>query len=611
MKGQDVTIKRGLPEGITEAFTDQAIKLAKAIGISIERAAKMLDSFVFQSGDEPKTPEETRARAKEAADAVVTMSKRADMAPEDVEESTKFAFSSGHAVGLSSQYMGAQFMTLKRAGVPGSEAGVAVRGEAAHIGAPTSGGYDAAIAAGTPLSNYYAKGSQPLTSETLDQGFFRRYGKHLSKAAKAKWDEKVAEEGPNGEPIGAEKMATREGLDDAMQDVLDEDPSLKLKDRQDAMKEAHRLQDLQRGKIDAERFARDFNSKANYQQLVAFYGPKIAARIQTLRDHNADMAENEKYMQEGVGRTDIIAENRNQGYGAEADRLAAKKDAAELQIGEDVAPAAVPAMKAGNYLLDKFNNMPGWGQLSTVGAGLGAGGTASYFASKYAVKAAGKLAGNIIKSATSQVEGASAAVEDDHAALIEKTFRKTNAAEAPAAEAPAAATGAAGEAGGILSKIFNSPIMKGIGEAAGVAAGPLDAWALGKQTESILDDARHLYGDFTGNPTNRIKKGENFWGFGGEPDVDSDTAKPKAEENAAAAQDKSAAAEVHGTVDGQATINSNIVVEPSQWFVTKIGKIEEAILKLSGSIGQSPTGAGMPGSQGTTPIYTGGPSGPM
>ena len=62
---------------------------------------------------------------------------------------------------------------------------------------------------------------------------------------------------------------------------------------------------------------------------------------------------------------------------------------------------------------------------------------------------------------------------------------------------------------------------------------------------------------------------------------------------------------VIGTVEGQATVNTNITVEPSSWFTTKIANIESAIVSLKGSIGGDKTGVNMPGSNGAKPAYTG------
>lgn len=64
--------------------------------------------------------------------------------------------------------------------------------------------------------------------------------------------------------------------------------------------------------------------------------------------------------------------------------------------------------------------------------------------------------------------------------------------------------------------------------------------------------------------------------------------------------------EVQGTVEGQATVKSEIVVTPSPWFETKISNIENQVMSLRGSLGGDKLGTNLAGSNGAKPVSTGG-----
>jgi len=59
--------------------------------------------------------------------------------------------------------------------------------------------------------------------------------------------------------------------------------------------------------------------------------------------------------------------------------------------------------------------------------------------------------------------------------------------------------------------------------------------------------------------------------------------------------------ELNGTVTGQGQMTINVETTPSQWLISKVGSMENAIISLQGRVGNDKVGVNMPGSNGALP----------
>ncbi|WP_456654089.1 phage tail tape measure protein [Bradyrhizobium lupini] len=177
LHAQQAFVTRNFSAPITEATTNQAIVLAKALNVQTSEAAKIVEGLTFGQGIHLHNPAQAAREIARSSDLAAIAAKAGAMSPEDIQAFGKFGIGMSTAAGISAEQAFAAAMTLKRANVGGDESGVFMRQFSARLLAPTKQAFEAFAHMGINYSDFAPQGS--VSPDAIDASLRRRYGKGL------------------------------------------------------------------------------------------------------------------------------------------------------------------------------------------------------------------------------------------------------------------------------------------------------------------------------------------------------------------------------------------------------------------------------------------------
>lgn len=434
LHAQQAFVTRGFNAAVTEAATQQALILSRALAVNGETASKIVEGITFGSGQHPHTAAEATRLMGRNIDMAALAAKAGAMSPEDISQFAKFGMGMTTAAGISAQQSYATAMTLKRANVGGDESGVFMRQMAARLMAPTRGAFDAFAQMGIDYDKYASQGN--VSVEAMDAAFQRRYGKGIGAAGRASLEEAFGDEKRN--VLGDRKefaMAIREAIEKGGE-------GLSKIDQKNVVATALRQYDLAKGGLQGGALFDEILSKASPKQMQAIIGDKQGGRAVMLLNALDQYREYLEKLKHGDGYAEKIAQERMQGLAAAADRLSASLDTAQKQLVKANEGWLTPMADAGAKVAGFTASLSdGQKQAVSVAAGL---------ASLSGLAAAGSTIASVLTSFT----GLAASANVASAALVRvATGGAVGTATAAAGGAAAVATGSRLAAGlGVASK---------------------------------------------------------------------------------------------------------------------------------------------------------------
>ena len=120
---------------------------AKAMGVSADKVAELMEAMISQTGMTFSSPEDAAAKTKRLNDLAATATKKSNMSFDDVLGFESYSAAAANSAGLTPEQNLALGMALRRGGIVGSEGGVFARQFAARVMAPTRKGRENARAA--------------------------------------------------------------------------------------------------------------------------------------------------------------------------------------------------------------------------------------------------------------------------------------------------------------------------------------------------------------------------------------------------------------------------------------------------------------------------------
>ncbi len=146
--------QRGVKQEFIVPMIEQAKNYAAAMNVSLPDAAKTLEAIIFSTGKHIESAGEAFAVMEKTVNMSVKLAKIGGLDNEDIKGAFKFGALSGSKAGLSDELMGSAFALMRRSGIEGSEAGVAVRAMASKLMSPTRSGLMALNAMGIDYNKF-------------------------------------------------------------------------------------------------------------------------------------------------------------------------------------------------------------------------------------------------------------------------------------------------------------------------------------------------------------------------------------------------------------------------------------------------------------------------
>ncbi len=172
--------QRGIKEDLILPIVKSATDYAQAMSVELPQAAQTVEGLLFSTGQVVTDGNAALAAAKRAVDQMAKAAKISGMNDEDLREGIKFSGLAGSTAGLSNAAILASLALMKRANIPGSEAGVAVRALAGRLVAPTKQGLDALSAMGIDYNKFTSlRGG--MSPDNLNSFMTQRFGHNLNK----------------------------------------------------------------------------------------------------------------------------------------------------------------------------------------------------------------------------------------------------------------------------------------------------------------------------------------------------------------------------------------------------------------------------------------------
>lgn len=312
VEGQNAFARRSMDAATTKAMTDLSAIAAKALGVSIADAAKLVEGVAFGSGLHIKSPEDVK-QVVPLLNAQVLQAKKGAMTSQDIEDYGRLGVPAGRAAGLPMEVVTAIPMTLKRDNIPGAEAGVFTRAVSGSLSAPTQKFEKAALARGVQLTQF-TKGDGLLNVDNLNSMLVHQFGVELSKQQVADLKARAGKgEFRDANPFIAAGVAAYEAQHGEMS----------AKDKQavsNAMRQYHKYN---RGKLDTGSMLDWLLTQPSEVQIAAV-GPKQAGRLAILSQNREQF---EHYREDVRNASPTLAEDiakkRTEGMAAALDRAAA------------------------------------------------------------------------------------------------------------------------------------------------------------------------------------------------------------------------------------------------------------------------------------------------
>lgn len=324
LHAQQAFVTRNFSAPITEAATNQAIVLAKALNVQTAEAAKIVEGLTFGQGIHLHNPAQAAREIARSSDLAAIAAKAGAMSPEDITQFGKFGIGMSTAAGISAEQAFAAAMTLKRANVGGDESGVFMRQFSARLLAPTKQAFEAFAHMGINYADFAPQGN--VSPDAIDASLRRRYGKGLSDAGKASLAAAFGDESLN-------VLGSREGFTAAITEAVEASgEKLSKMDQKHLVDTALRQYDLAKGSLNGGALFEAILKKATARDIQAILGDKQGGRAALLLGARDQYSEYLEKLNHGEGFAQKIAEERMQGLAAAVDRLSASIDSAEKQI---------------------------------------------------------------------------------------------------------------------------------------------------------------------------------------------------------------------------------------------------------------------------------------
>jgi hypothetical protein len=582
---------------------------ARAMGVSADKVAELMEAMVSQTGMTFSSPEDAAAKTKRLNDIAAAATKKSNMSFEDVKDFESYSAAAANSAGITPEQNLAMGMALRRGGIVGSEGGVFARQFAARVMAPTRKGREMLAQHGINIDEFATHGT--ITGEGLSDKLARNFGKGLSPAAIAKLNKDLEEHGDD--ILGSREAYSKA----ALAAVQSSGEKLSKTDQKHVIAKANEYYDFSKSGFRGGDLLEALLKSGDPTAMQGFLGDKQGARA------NALLTERDKYFQakqelEGSdGFSQKVADKMGEGLAAAVDKLTASFDSLEKSLVKANEEWLTPMVNAATAVVGMFNNLSDGGK-EVVGA----------LAGVTTVLAGGGLAYAFVRTVASVN---SLAVSAGEASIALQALAGKNAiagAATGAAEAAAGAglfgtaaigTGLAATAGAVAGLYLRKDQIDNMSQdqlddvisdwsnpdvavyAAGRKRSPVafpaplpSSGRFDRFQPNSLDDStsRFLLGGGADDVSSAGWHDSIVLGHTGAPKGFGDPGKTSSQ------------VDVQGTVTGSAEIHQSIQINPTAYFEALVKRAESvANMGISGKLGTSMQG---PGDNGTKP--TAGPA---
>jgi hypothetical protein len=175
LEAQRDLIKRGIKVDLVEPIIKFASGFGQAMDVDLPTAAKTLETAIFSTGQNMETAAEAMKNAQRTTDIMVKTAKISGMSADEEAIFYKAGGAAAHAAGMSIETMSALGAMMRRGGIPGEEAGYAVRSIAGSLVSPKAEAMIALNAMGIDFSKH-ADMSKLMNSGNLEIATKRELG---------------------------------------------------------------------------------------------------------------------------------------------------------------------------------------------------------------------------------------------------------------------------------------------------------------------------------------------------------------------------------------------------------------------------------------------------
>ncbi|SFO17745.1 phage tail tape measure protein, TP901 family, core region [Bradyrhizobium sp. Ghvi] len=292
---------------------------AKAMGVTPEQNAELMESMISQYGVHFDSPADAQRKATHLNDLAAVATKKSNMTFEDVKEFTKYSAAAANAAGVSHEVNLAMGMALRRGGIVGSEAGVFARQLYAREMAPTRKGREVLAQNGINIDDFASHGL--VSGEGLSDKMARTFGKRLSKEAIAQINSELEE---HGDEILSDRGKYAEMVAKAAEKSGDK---LSKTDQRNLTRAANEYFDFTKQGFKGEALLNRIIESGNPMLMQAFLGDKQGARGVALLQERDKFAEAKGDLGHADGYAQKVADEMNRGLAAAVDRLSASAEA--------------------------------------------------------------------------------------------------------------------------------------------------------------------------------------------------------------------------------------------------------------------------------------------
>lgn len=292
---------------------------AKAMGVTPEHNAELMESMISQYAIHFDSPADAQAKATRLNDLAAVATKKSNMTFEDVKEFTKYSAAAANAAGVSPEVNLAMGMALRRGGIVGSEAGVFARQLYARELAPTRKGREVLAQNGINIDDYSTHGV--ITGEGLSDKMARNFGKRLSKEAVAGINSQLED---HGDEILSDRGKFTEMVRKAAETSGEK---LTKTDQKNLARAANEYFDFTKQGFKGEALLNRIIESGNPMLMAAFLGDKQGARGIALLQERDKFNEAKGDLGHADGFAKKVADEMNAGLASAVERFSASAEA--------------------------------------------------------------------------------------------------------------------------------------------------------------------------------------------------------------------------------------------------------------------------------------------